>query len=240
MPLPPVLAELEPRRDDPPLPLAEHLIELRRRLLVCFAALGAASMLCYRASGWLLDRLAASAGGVVFTHPTEAFAIRIKAALFAGLLVSLPLILHQAWLFVARAFDARLRRLAPRLAAASYLLFLLGAAVAVFAVVPAAMRVLLAFGGEHVRPLMTLSGYLGFAAGLALSFGGVFQLPVVLILLNRMGVVGRRGLRERRRYVYLAAVAAAAVLTPGPDVVSQAALAVPILAIFELTLFFLD
>ncbi|MDD5629560.1 MAG: twin-arginine translocase subunit TatC [Elusimicrobia bacterium] len=220
---------------DPAEPLVDHLVELRRRLIYCLCFWAAGTAVCWGISGRLLSWLARGVGGVVFTLPTEAFMVRLKAAAFTGLLAALPLILHQVWLFVARAFSPGLRRLAFVLAAASYLLFVLGAALAAFAVVPAAMRFLLAFGSDEIRPLMTLSGYLGFVAGLALAFGGVFQLPIVLILLNRMGVVSRRTLRERWRYVYLGAFVVAGVLTP-PDVFSQCALAVPAILVFELTL----
>jgi len=222
--------------DDPAEPLTAHLVELRRRLIFCLAYWGAGTVLCYGWSGRLLTWLARSAGGVVFTLPTEAFMVRLKAAAFTGLLAALPLILHQAWLFVARAFSPGLRRLALGLAAASYLLFALGAAIAMFVVVPSAMRFLLAFGSEEIRPLMTLSGYLGFVTGLALAFGAVFQMPIVMVLLNRMGIVSRRTLRSRWRFVYLGAFIVAGVLTPAPDAFSQIALAVPTILIFELTL----
>ena len=226
--------------EDPAEPLVSHIIELRSRLIWSLLFWAAGTTLCYGASGGLLDWLARRAGGVVFTMPAEAFLIRLKAAAFLGFLAALPLILHQAWLFVARALSPALRRLAFALAAASYGLFALGAAIALFLVLPAAMRVLLAFGSDDIRPLMTLSGYLGFAASLTLAFGGVFQIPVVLVVLNRLGLVSRRALRERWRYVYLGAVALSALLTPGPDVVSQLALAVPSIAVFELTMLVLS
>ncbi|MBI5240870.1 MAG: twin-arginine translocase subunit TatC [Elusimicrobia bacterium] len=222
--------------DDPAEPLTAHLVELRLRLIYSLLFWAAGMALCYSSSGRLLGWLARRAGGVVFTMPAEAFTVRLKAAAFLGFLAALPLIFHQVWLFVARALSPSLRRLASALAAASYLLFALGAALALFVVVPAAMRFLLAFGSEDIRPLMTLSGYLGFVTSLALAFGGVFQVPIGLVVLNRLGLVSRRALRERWRFVYLGAFVLAAVLTPGPDLVSQLALAVPCVAIFELTM----
>ncbi len=239
MPIPAFLdsrPEPDPSAGDPALPLSDHLIELRRRLLICLAYAAVGSALCYRWSGKLLGWLARGAGGVVFTLPAEAFLVRIKAAVCAGLILFLPLILHQVWLFVARALSPGLRRLAAVLAAVSYLLCLVGASLAVFVVVPAAMRFLLAFGSDDIRPLMTLSGYLGFVTSLALSFAGVFQLPIVLVLLNRLGIVTRQGLRRRWRYIYLLVFIVAGILSPSPDVFSQLALAVPAIVIFELTL----
>ena len=224
---------------DPAEPLTEHLIDLRRRLLMCLAWWIFGSLLCYAWSADILSWMAKTAGGVVFTRPTEAFMTRIKAAAFLGFVAALPFILHQAWLFVARAVSPKFGRLCLGLAAASYLLFLSGASLAVFVVVPAAMRFLLAFGREQIRPLMTLSGYIEFVVSLALSFGGVFQLPIVLVALNRMGLVSRKTLRNRWRYVYLFAFVAAAILAP-PDAFSQVALAIPAIIVFELTLLFLN
>ena len=244
MPVPPLLEagcapELSEAAGDPAEPLTAHLVELRQRLIICLAYLAAGTVLCYGWSGDLLSWLARSAGTVVFTMPTEAFMVRLKAAAFTGFVAFLPLILHQVWLFVGRALSPRLRRLSLALAAASYLLFLLGAGIAMFVVVPAAMKFLLAFGSDQIRPLMTLSGYLGFVVSLALAFGGVCQLPILLVLLNRLGVVSRQGLRSRWRYVYLLAFIVAGILTP-PDAFSQIAMAVPAILIFELTLLFLD
>ena len=106
--------------EDPAEPLVSHIIELRSRLIWSLLFWAAGTTLCYGASGGLLDWLARRAGGVVFTMPAEAFLIRLKAAAFLGFLAALPLILHQAWLFVARALSPALRRLAFALAAASY------------------------------------------------------------------------------------------------------------------------
>ncbi|MFA6004065.1 MAG: twin-arginine translocase subunit TatC [Elusimicrobiota bacterium] len=241
MPIPPVLEELDiAPLDDPPQSLVSHLIELRRRLIFIFLYLLLGTALCYRWSGDLLSGLARNAGGVIFTYPTEAFMVRLKVALWVGALAALPLMLHQVWLFVARALPPELRRSGKFVVPASYLLFLAGAAAALLLVVPAAMRVLLAFGSDDIRPLMTLSGYLDFVTGMTLAFGGVFQLPVALYLLNRMGWVSRRALAQRRRYAYLLIFIAAALLTPGPDMFTQLALALPAGVVFELTLFLLD
>lgn len=222
--------------DDPPLPLSEHLIELRRRVIAALLALGAGAAVVYPFSGTLLSWLALPAGGLVFTAPTEAFFTRLKVACFGGFIAVLPVILYQAWLFVARAVAPAWRSKILRLVLLSYGLFLLGASLAAGVVVPAAMRFLLSYGSEQVRPMITLSAYLEFAASLALAFGLVFQTPVVLYALNKAGLVSRAQLASRRRYAYLAVLVAGALLTPGPDVFSQISLAVPAVLLFELTL----
>ncbi len=221
---------------DPPIPLVEHLAELRQRLIISLSILGVSTAIAFHWSADLLSLLARPAGGLVFQAPTDAFMARLKIAALAGLAAGLPLVLHQVWLFVGRAMDPSHRRLCRRLIPLSYLLFLLGAGLAVLVVVPAALRFLLSYGSPEVRPLLSVGHYFEFVAKLAIAFGAVFQLPLVLAALNRAGLVSRAGLRERRPYAYVLAFLAAALLTPGPDVISQLALAVPALGLFELTL----
>lgn len=224
------------RLDDPPMPLFDHLIELRKRLIISLLILGAGSAVAFRYSGELLTWLARPVGQLVFIAPTEAFYTRLKVAVFAGFALTLPLILHQAWLFTARALDRRWRRMLLAMAPASYGLFLLGGGLCLFVVVPAAMRFLLSYGSEGVRPMLTLGAYLEFVTGLTLAFGAVFQLPLALYGLNRAGILERGRLTGLRRPIYLLCFVGAACLTPGPDVVSQIALALPAVVLFELTL----
>lgn len=222
--------------EDPPQPFAEHLVELRARLIVSLIALGLGTVLAYQWSGQLLSWLARPAGGLVFTAPAEAFMTRLKVAVFGGFLLTLPIILTQAWLFVARALNPTIRRSTLKLLPFSYLLFLAGAALALFVVVPAATSFLLAYGSADIRPMMTLSAYMAFATQLAAALGCVFQVPLVMLALGRMGVITRQDCSSRRPYIYLLAFIGAALLSPGPDVFSQVALAVPFVLLFELTL----
>lgn len=227
---------LEERVDDPQQPFTEHLVELRSRLIVSLIALGLGTAVAYHWSSFLLSWLARPAGGLVFTAPAEAFMTRLKVAAFAGFLLTLPILLTQAWLFVARAMKPEARRAALRLLPLSYLLFLFGVALALCVVVPTATRFLLSYGSEDIRPMMTLSAYMAFATQLSAAFGCVFQVPLVLLALGRLGVVNRSGCASRRPYIYLLAFIGAAFLSPGPDVFSQVALALPFVLLFELTL----
>lgn len=221
---------------DPQQPFVEHLVELRKRLIVSLAILSVGIAVCYQWAGMMLGWLARPVGVLYFNAPTDAFYTRVKAALFAAVLLTAPLLLHQVWLFVERAVEPRFRKTLWRLLPLSYLLFLLGVSLSVFVVVPAAMRFLLSFGSAEIRPLLTLSAYLEFVTSLSLAFGAVFQLPIILFGLNRVGLVSRLTLIRYRRHIYLLSVVAAAFLTPGPDMFSQAALAVPMVVLFELTL----
>jgi sec-independent protein translocase protein TatC len=222
--------------DDPEIPVVEHLVELRLRLIYSLLTLAAGTALCYPFSAPLLSWLARPAGGLVFTAPTEAFMVRLKVAGAAGLLVSLPFVLNQAWLFVAPAMERRWKGVIRKVIPLSYVLFIGGAALAILVVVPAAMRFLLSYGTAEIKPLLTLSNYLEFVTQLAVSFGLVFQLPLVLFAANRAGLVAKDSLGAKRRYIYLGSFVAAAFLTPGPDIFSQLALALPAVVLFELTL----
>ncbi|MBI4676396.1 MAG: twin-arginine translocase subunit TatC [Elusimicrobia bacterium] len=230
------LAEEPCRAQDPPMPLTAHLGELRRRLIVALAAALGGTALMFHWSGALLELISRPVGRLVFLAPTDAFMTRLKIALFGGFLLSLPVILHQVWGFVARALDESWRGPLRRLVSISYFLFVGGAGLAYFIVLPAAMRFLLACGSQSVEPLLSVSAYVGFAAALCVAFGAVFQLPLVLFILNRAGLVSKETLRAKRSYAYVLAFLLAAFLTPGPDVFSQVALAAPTLILFEITL----
>lgn len=231
----PILLE-PPDLDDPPQPLVEHLVELRERLIWMLLFLAAGSAIVFHYSGAFIDWLARPVGHLVFVAPTEAFYTRLRIAVFGGFALTLPLQLHQLYLFVARALSRSWRATIAALVPASYLLFMLGAAISLYIVVPSAMKFLLSYGSEGLQPMLSLASYLDFVTGLTLAFGAVFQLPLVLLALNRAGIVGRSRLAEYRRHVYLLCVIAAAFLTPGPDPISQCALAVPAIILFEATL----
>lgn len=213
--------------------LTEHLEELRRRLIAGIAALFIGTCVAWIWSGELLSWLARPAGGLIFVAPTEAFFSRLKVSFFGGFLLSLPVILYEIWAFVACALDEPVRKVVSVLVPLSYFLFVAGIALSVFLVVPTAIRFLLSYGSADVVPMMTVGAYVGFVAAISIAFGLVFQIPLVLTFLNRAGVIRRDSLGAKRRYVYFGAFVVAALLTPGPDVFSQLALAIPIVVLFE-------
>jgi sec-independent protein translocase protein TatC len=222
--------------EDREMTLVEHLDELRTRLIYSLVSVAAGTCVAWSWTGEALDWLARPVGGLVFLAPTEAFFVRFKLALFAGFMLALPVVVFQAWAFTARALGERVRRSISFLIPTSYLLFLGGVLVAVLVVVPTATKFLVAYGTENVKPLLSAEEYVSFVGGLAVAFGAVFQLPLVLLLLERLGIVHREALARQRRVVYFLGFVAAAMMTPGPDVISQLALALPIAVLFELSL----
>ena len=226
-------------------PLLDHLIELRTRLLRCILALAVAFAVCfYFASDIfaLLVRPLASAfppgtdPKLVFTQLYEAFFVEIKVALFAAFMVSFPVIANQLWAFVAPGLYAKEKRAFLPFLLATPVLFIAGASLAYFIVMPTAFKWLLAFqseaGGVPVEALPAMGGYLDLVMRFILAFGISFLLQALMLLLNRAGLVDREQFAKSRRFVIVGIFIVAAVATP-PDVVSQLILAVPLMLLFE-------
>lgn len=236
--------------DESQAPLLDHLIELRTRLVRCVMALGVAFAVClYFASdifGFLVRPLTEAfppgEGKLVYTKLYEAFFVELKVALFAAFFVSFPIIANQLWAFVAPGLYAREKRAFLPFLIATPVLFTSGAALAYYIVMPTAFRWFLGFegtaGGLKLEALPGTGDYLSLVMQFILAFGISFLLPVLLMLLNRAGIVSREQLAGARRYVIVAIFAVAAVITP-PDVVSQLLLAVPLLLLFEGSLLFM-
>jgi len=230
--------------DESQAPLLDHLLELRSRLLRCILALGATFAVClYFASdifGILVRPLTQAfgpgGGKLIYTKLYEAFFVDVKVALFAAFFVSFPIIANQLWAFVAPGLYAREKRAFFPFLIATPVLFTAGASLAYFVVMPTAFHWFLGFegtrGGLKLEALPGTGDYLALVMQFILAFGISFLLPVLLLLLNRAGLVSRQQLVTARRYVIVAIFAVAAVATP-PDVISQLMLAVPLMLLFE-------
>ncbi len=233
-----------PDIDQTQAPLLDHLVELRARLLRAIAAVVVAFGAClYFAGdifGFLIRPLTAAfppgQGKLVYTKLYEAFFVEIKVALFAAFFISFPIIANQLWAFVAPGLYVKEKRAFLPFLVATPVLFTSGAALAYYVVMPTAFRFFLTFegnkGGLKLEALPGTGDYLSLVMQFILAFGISFLLPVLLLLLNRAGIVTRDQLSKARRYVIVAIFAVAAVATP-PDVVSQLMLAVPLLILFE-------
>lgn len=230
--------------DESRAPLMEHLLELRRRLLWSFAALAVAFFAClYFAKpifAFLVQPLVkAGQGKIIYTQIFEAFFVEIKVAFFAAMMVSFPVIANQLWQFVAPGLYRNEKRAILPFLWATPLLFLSGAALAYYVAIPVALHFLLSFqgnlGGIQQEALPAVGNYLSFVMQFLFGFGLSFLLPVLLMLLERAGIITRRQLVGGRRYAIVGAFAIAAVLTP-PDIGSQLLLAVPLMILYELSI----
>jgi len=230
--------------DDTQAPLLDHLVELRGRLMRSVLALAIGFGIClYFADpilGFLVqplkDAFPTGEGQLIFTKLYEVFFVELKVALFAGFFASFPIIANQMWAFVAPGLYAKEKKAFLPFLIATPLLFAGGAALAYYVVMPTAFRWFLGFegtaGGLEVEALPSAGDYLSLVMQFILAFGVCFLLPVLLLLLNRAGIVTRAQFSAARRYVVVGVVALAAIVTP-PDPGSQVILAIPLLILFE-------
>jgi len=236
--------------DDSKAPLMEHLIELRKRLLISFAALVVAFAAAYtqtdRIFGFLVQPLVHAygphvQGRLIYTKLYEAFFVEIKVAAFSAFVLAFPIIASQLWAFVAPGLYRNEKRAFLPFMLATPFLFTCGAALAYYVVAPVAFKFLL-----NIKPAGTASGlvqealpsmdsYLSIVMQFVIAFGVAFLLPVLLMLLERAGIVTRKQLQDGRRYAIVGATIIGAILAP-PDVLSQVLLAVPLVLLYELSI----
>ena len=233
--------------DETQAPLLDHLLELRTRLLRCVYALALAFVVCFYFANQILAILVqplvhafpAGQGKLIYTKLYSAFFVDLKVSLFAAFLVSFPIIANQLWAFIAPGLYAREKKAFLPFLIATPILFGAGASLAYFFVMPTAFRWFIGFqgdrGGLQLEALPGIEEYLNLVMQFIFAFGISFLLPVLLMLLNRAGIVTRAQLVAARRYVIVGITALAAVITP-PDVLSQLMLAIPLMILFEGTL----
>jgi len=227
--------------DDSKAPLLDHLIELRRRLLWSLAVLAllffAALYVAKDIFAFLVQPLlAAGQGRVIFTDVFEAFFVDVKVALFAALMLGFPFFAMQIWKFVAPGMYAKEKRALLPFLLLTPVFFIGGAAFAYYVAMPWALHFLLGFegevGGVQRDALPGVGNYLSFCTRFLFGFGAAFLLPILLMILERVGLVSVEQLKKSRRYAIVGAFAVAAVLTP-PDAISQFMLALPLYALYE-------
>ena len=226
-------------------PLLEHLIELRRRLLYCVLALVLAFAVCFYfvkpIYGFLVHPLAqAGQDKLVFTSIMGGFFVELKVAFFAAVMVAFPIVAVQLWQFVAPGLYRKEKKALLPFLLATPALFIAGASLAYWVTIPTALHFLLGYqgelgGGVEQVALPDAEKYLGFVMQFLFAFGISFLLPVLLMLLERAGIVTYEQLKGAWRYSVVAAFAVAAVLTP-PDIGSQLLLAIPLCGLYFLSL----
>ncbi|MFH1991662.1 MAG: twin-arginine translocase subunit TatC [Pseudomonadota bacterium] len=224
------------------IPFTAHLEELRHRLIVCFIAAGVGFVVSYGFKEKLFQILtrplisAMQAGDkIIFTGLPEAFFTYLKVAFLSGIILAAPVIIYQFWMFVAPGLYAKEKRLLVPIVLLSSVFFMGGALFGFFIVFPFGFKFFLGFATDTIRPLPSMKEYLSLSATLLLAFGLVFELPLIVTFLAKLGLVSVETLKKNRKYAILLFFIVAAILTP-PDVVTQTMMAVPLMVLYEISI----
>ena len=228
--------------DEDKIPLTAHLEELRNRLIACLIAVGIGFAFSYYFSEKIffilaspLQELLPENNSFIFTNVTEAFFTYLKLAIFSGIFLAFPVILYQTWCFIAPGLYQHERRYAVPFVILSTFFFLGGTSFGYFLVLPIAFKFFMGYNTQYLKLLPSISQYLSFSCKFLLAFGIVFEMPVFILFLSRMGIVTSQQLKSNRRIVIVCVFIVAAFLTP-PDVVSQVLMAGPLIILFEISI----
>ena len=240
---------------DEKMPFTEHLTDLRKRIIVSLAALLIGFIACFSYSEEIFEVLILPLKSemsfsmhspfvslipskiknpsLVFLAPAEAFWMHLKVSFVAGLVLSLPIILHQFWKFISPGLLLKEKKYIGPFVVSASLLFLVGALFCFLLVLPFAMGFLLTYKTGSMTPMLSVGNYVDFCLKFILAFGAVFELPIIIVLLTRMGIVTPKTLAKNRKYAILIAFIIAAILTPTPDAFNQTLMAVPMIVLYE-------
>jgi sec-independent protein translocase protein TatC len=220
----------------------EHLEDLRKRLIISLIAVGIGFIICYLFSKEIfeflmmpLHRALPTGATMIFTTPAEAFFTYMKVGLLAGVFAASPIVLYQIWLFVAPALYSKEKKYVIPFVCSSTILFVGGAAFGYFVIFPLSAKFFMSFATDFIQPAPRLKESFSFCAMLLLTFGLTFELPIFVLFLSKLGVLDARMLARNRKYVIILIFIVAAILTP-PDPLSQVMMAVPLVALYEVSI----
>jgi sec-independent protein translocase protein TatC len=221
--------------DDQNLPLTAHLEELRYRLIVTAVTLGACFIALYPLSGQLLIILSVPMREQLYMlAPTEAFLIHLKLAFFGAIVVSLPMTLFQGWAFVAPGLYANEKKYALPFVILGTIFFGIGGLFSYKLILPFGLSFLLGYSGSLIQPVISVANYVTFVTRMILVFGAIFELPLIVLFLTKVGVINPPMMRKYRKYAIISAFGIGAILTP-PDVFTQTMLAGPLIVLYEIS-----
>lgn len=228
--------------DEEKLPFTSHLEELRKRLIRCCIAIGIGFAVSYAFKEKLFEILTRPlievmepGGALIFTGISEAFFTFLKVSFLGGILLAVPVIVYEFWMFVAPGLYKNERKLILPIVVISSFFFLGGGLFGYFVMFPFGFKFLLGFATDTLRPMPSMKEYLSFASKMLLVFGFAFEMPIVITFLARIGIVSVDFLKKNRKYAILIIFIVAAILTP-PDGVTQCLMAIPMMALYEMSI----
>ncbi len=218
--------------------LIGHLEELRKRIIISVVALAVGMAICFIFKSWLLQFMISPLGDkkLLTLSPTESFMTVFKVAAYGGMIIASPVIIYQIWAFVAPGLKTKEKRVVIFATLFTTILFLCGIAFAWYLVLPRGLGFLLNYEDQVFNQQVQASKYFTFVAFFLLGFGLIFELPAMILTLVRVGIVDARMLRKNRKYAILIGAVASAALTPGQDMFSMLAMAIPFWLLFEISL----
>ena len=221
------------------LSLVGHLSELRKRLIIIAVAVIVGTCISYYYVDLLLEILLKPAGKLYYMRPTEAFFTYMKVSVVGGLVIATPIILHQIWLFVKPALTVREKQLSNWILPVAIGLFGIGIVFSYFLVLPAAVKFFMGFATDELQPMFSIGQYMDFVLSFVLPFGFIFELPLILIILGYFNLITSRFLKTKRKIFILISFIIGAVISPTPDMFSQTMIALPMILLYETSLFVL-
>ena len=227
------------KQENKEMPFLEHLEELRQRLFRMLGAFILVSLICYSFSGFFVNIILAPAKGaistLVFLKLPEAFMVHIKVSLIAGFIVASPYIFYQLWLFIMPGLYAHEKKVIIPLLIISIILFICGICFAYFGVIRFGIAFLMGYETEQLKGTISIESYISLVTTLFFTFGIVFELPLVLLALNQIGIISVETLKDKRPIAIVLIFVVAAIITP-PDVITQILLAIPLVFLYEISI----
>ncbi|SDP32794.1 twin-arginine translocase subunit TatC [Selenomonas ruminantium] len=230
-------ADAEVVMDDGSMSLIAHLTELRSRLIKCLMATALGSCVGYFYIQEIMHYITLPAGKLYYMQPAEAFFTYLKVACVAGFLLALPIIFWQVWRFFLPALTTRERMVLGIVVPTSVVLFFCGLAFSFFLVLPAGIKFFLGFGNTELEALLSVNKYFDFVIMFVLPFGFIFELPLVMTIMGKLGLITSAFLKKYQRIIIFLSFVVGAIITPTPDVFTQSMIALPIIVLYEVGYF---
>ena len=220
--------------NDGTMSLTAHLEELRSRIIKSLLAIAVGSCISYFFLDEIMHYLTLNVGKLYYMKPGEAFFTYIKIDVATGFLIALPVVFYHAWRFFLPALTAAERLILGIIVPSSVILFFVGLAFSFFLVLPVALKFFIGFGDENLQAMFSFGNYFDFVVMFLLPFGFIFELPLIIIVLGKIGILTSEWLKKYQRIVIFLSFVIGAIITPTPDIFTQSMIALPMIALYEI------